>query len=940
MKKIINRPEGVVSEMCHGLALAHPGLTWDPNYNFLRRSQLQAEKVKLISGGGSGHEPAHAGFVGHGMLDAAVCGDVFASPSQIQVYQAIQATKGEKGTLLIIKNYSGDMMNFKNAAYLAQEDGIQVDYVKVDDDIAVEDSLYTVGHRGVAGTIFVHKIAGAAAQRGWDLAQVKAVAQRTAQRVRSIGFALTSCTVPAKGSPTFSLEENEMEFGVGIHGEPGIRREPLTDADTLAARMADQLLSALDLTDKQAQVAILVNGLGGTPLQELYLLNHSLRQALAQTHPGIQVVFSLVGNYMTSIDMAGASISILHLDDTLRELLFDPCDTAALKLSGPVPPVDYFPIPNRDTAAPANYHLESDPAWSHVENDRFTLQNMIFLVDAMSDCIIANEIPFCELDSHAGDGDFGMSVAKGFRRLKERWNEVVGASDTLYGFLHSCSMIIMEHCGGASGPIWGSAFRAAARYCQGKDALDQQQFAQMLQAVVLGIQATGERSFGRGAQIGDKTLMDALIPCAQCWTENAGKGLSAQVMFRLGAQAAAAGAKYTETIVARMGRAGTVGERILGYPGQESATYTEREGTTMDYQLELTNIAKHYKNFVAVDGVDLQIAPGEIVSLLGSSGCGKTTTLRMVAGLIEPTHGTIRIQGQDMAGIPPHKRDISMVFQNYALFPHLTVYENIVYGLKMRKIRDKKVLMERAREMMDIVQLSGVENRLPRELSGGQQQRVSLARAMIVKPKVMLFDEPLSNLDAKLRERTRVEIRNLLKRMNVTAIYVTHDQEEALTISDRIAVMNKGKIEQITVPAQLYTHPATRFIAGFVGHANFFEGTVAAVQDDLVTVNTAGGHVLQAAIPQADRPAVGEAVTLVARPENIRVEDLTPDAPNQLSGRILARIYLGSTIRYLVDAGEGKELEVDLQPKYHTGLQEGDTLRFSVDPGKLILVDR
>lgn len=206
----------------------------------------------------------------------------------------------------------------------------------------------------------------------------------------------------------------------------------------------------------------------------------------------------------------------------------------------------------------------------------------------------------------------------------------------------------------------------------------------------------------------------------------------------------------------------------------------------MDYQLELTNIAKHYKNFVAVDGVDLQIAPGEIVSLLGSSGCGKTTTLRMVAGLIEPTHGTIRIQGQDMAGIPPHKRDISMVFQNYALFPHLTVYENIVYGLKMRKIRDKKVLMERAREMMDIVQLSGVENRLPRELSGGQQQRVSLARAMIVKPKVMLFDEPLSNLDAKLRERTRVEIRNLLKRMNVTAIYVTHDQEEALTISDRM----------------------------------------------------------------------------------------------------------------------------------------------------------
>ena len=195
----------------------------------------------------------------------------------------------------------------------------------------------------------------------------------------------------------------------------------------------------------------------------------------------------------------------------------------------------------------------------------------------------------------------------------------------------------------------------------------------------------------------------------------------------------------------------------------------------MDYQLELIDIAKHYKDFVAVDSVNLQIERGEIISLLGSSGCGKTTTLRMIAGLIEPTKGTIRIQGKDMNKIPPHKRDISMVFQNYALFPHLTVYENIVYGLKMRKIKDKGVLMRKASEMMEIVQLHGVENRLPRELSGGQQQRVSLARAMIVEPKLMLFDEPLSNLDAKLRERTRVEIRNLLKDMYVTAIYVTHD---------------------------------------------------------------------------------------------------------------------------------------------------------------------
>lgn len=360
----------------------------------------------------------------------------------------------------------------------------------------------------------------------------------------------------------------------------------------------------------------------------------------------------------------------------------------------------------------------------------------------------------------------------------------------------------------------------------------------------------------------------------------------------------------------------------------------------MDYQLELIDIAKHYKDFVAVDSVNLQIEPGEIVSLLGSSGCGKTTTLRMIAGLIDPTAGTIRIQGQDMKGIPPHKRDISMVFQNYALFPHLSVYENIVYGLKMRKIKDKKVLMQRAQEMMEIVQLKGVENRLPKELSGGQQQRVSLARAMIVKPKVMLFDEPLSNLDAKLRERTRVEIRNLLKKMNVTAIYVTHDQEEALTISDRIAVMNKGKIEQITVPSKLYTEPATKFIAGFVGHANFFEGVVQKAEGERITVRTVGGHEITAVVPSVDRAPVGSDVTLVIRPENIQVEDLHENSPNLVTGVVTARIYLGSTVRYLVDAGEGKEIEIDLQPKNLVDRREGELIRFSLDEQNLILVDR
>ena len=292
MEKIINNYEDIVPEMCQGMILTYPELVWDKEYNIISRRRLRKDKVTLISGGGSGHEPAHGGFVGQGMLDAAVCGDIFASPSQIQVYQAIKKTAGDKGVLLIIKNYSGDMMNFKNGAYLAEEDGLQVEYVKVEDDIAVQDSLYTVGRRGVAGTVFVHKIAGAAAERGYTLEQVRQVAQKTADSVKSLGFAFSSCVVPAKGTPTFILEEDEMEYGVGIHGEPGIRREKILSADQLGERMVKELTRELGIKKSEKnRTALLVNGLGGTPLQELYILNRAVRQALEEQ--GIEVLYNL-----------------------------------------------------------------------------------------------------------------------------------------------------------------------------------------------------------------------------------------------------------------------------------------------------------------------------------------------------------------------------------------------------------------------------------------------------------------------------------------------------------------------------------------------------------------------------------------------------------------------------------------------------------------------
>ena len=565
MKKIINKPEDIVRQMCHGIVTAHPDLLLEAEAKIIYRKHKNMNKVNLISGGGSGHEPAHAGFVGPGMLDAAVCGDVFASPSQIQVYKAVRLMQTPSGVLLIIKNYSGDVMNFMNAAKLASDDGILVDYVIVDDDIAVKDSLYTVGRRGVAGTVLVHKIAGAAAESGKSLSEVKAAAQKAVKNVKSIGLALTSCTVPSKGEPMFDLGAKEMEYGVGIHGEPGIRRTEVVDAHSLARKMTGALCEELGIGSKQEdkRVAVLINGFGATPLMELYLLNASVARELAQRN--ITVARTFVGNYMTSLDMAGASVSIMALDDELEALLSMPSETPAFTVLGAKPdcgfyePYDETDVETRDGGEP----LAAEGA--EIRGD-FTLKNMQYVIDSMGVSIIRNEQAFCGLDAHAGDGDFGTSVANGFRKLRKEWARLVGGADEIGAFLSDCSLIIMEHCGGASGPIWGSAFRAAGKAAASKKSLSVGEFAGLLRAAVLSIRETGERSFGRGAVVGDKTLIDALDPAADAWEECAKTDKDFLTAFKVGAKAAAEGAERTKEMVARMGRAGNVGERSLGYP--------------------------------------------------------------------------------------------------------------------------------------------------------------------------------------------------------------------------------------------------------------------------------------------------------------------------------------------------------------------------------------
>lgn len=563
MKKIINTPETLVSEMLNGIALAHPEVEYLQKYNVIKRKEINPDKVTLISGGGSGHEPAHAGFVGKGMLDAAVAGDIFASPSQIQIYQAIRATASKKGTLLIIKNYSGDVMHFGSAAAMAGDDGIQVDMVKVDDDIAVRDSLYTVGRRGVAGTVLVHKITGAAAERGLSLPEVKAVAQHVIDNVRTIGFALSSCVVPASGVPTFDIGEDEMEYGVGIHGEPGCSREKVASADELAKRTVTQLAEELALKPG-SEVTLLINGFGGTPLQELYVMNNAVSRELDAM--GIQVYRRFVGNYMTSIDMLGGSVTLLKMDDELKSYLDDPCMAAGFHVDGPEARVAYTPLLSAKEA-PVPETMRCEDSWLNVSGGVITLDNIKAMLKLMSDCIIENEVPFCKLDSYAGDGDFGMSVAKGFRQLKCEWEEILANDGATIGdLLMGCSLIIAEYCGGASGAIWGAAFRAARLYAGERTALTPDEFAAMMQAAVAGIQRTGERSFGRGAVVGDKTLIDALVPCADALTAGAKAGMSIRELLAAGARAAVDGAAATANIVARMGRAGVVGERSLGHP--------------------------------------------------------------------------------------------------------------------------------------------------------------------------------------------------------------------------------------------------------------------------------------------------------------------------------------------------------------------------------------
>jgi ABC-type Fe3+/spermidine/putrescine transport system ATPase subunit len=356
--------------------------------------------------------------------------------------------------------------------------------------------------------------------------------------------------------------------------------------------------------------------------------------------------------------------------------------------------------------------------------------------------------------------------------------------------------------------------------------------------------------------------------------------------------------------------------------------------------IEIQNLFKRFKDVVAINRIQLEIEKGEMLTLLGPSGCGKTTTLRCIAGLEKPEEGDIIIDGQPMLSqgfVPSSKRGIGMVFQNYAVWPHMKVFSNIVYGLKLKKL-PKTDMRKQAEEVLELVGLAGLEDRYPAQLSGGQQQRVALARALVTNPKVLLLDEPLSNLDAKLREELRFEIKSLVRRMGITAVYVTHDQAEAMVISDRIAVMDSGNVVQIGNPREIYQKPANRFVADFIGTMNFMPGKVVEVLKDsnAVHVRTAFSDKMVCSTPDSTVVAVGAEVFASIRPEDVEVFANPPqETENVYKGKIVHKAYLGNFLFFFVTVDDTM---IRVQAHHHLPQKEGQELYLLLDPQKCVVL--
>jgi dihydroxyacetone kinase len=537
MKKLINEPRALVREMLEGVVLGTTGLALLDDENVVISAHIPADPaarpVALLSGGGSGHEPAHAGYVGAGMLSAAIVGDVFTSPSTDAVLAGIRAVAGPAGALLIVKNYTGDRLNFGLAAELARRDGIPVEVAVVADDVALSGTVPRERRRGIAGTVLVHKIAGAAAAAGRPLAEVAAIAHATADAVATMGVGLGSCTVPAAGKPGFELGADEIEYGLGIHGEKGVRRGAMASADEIVATVLETILGELGLVGRR-DVAVLINGLGGTPPMELAIVARKTLQSLRQG--GLNPVRAYTGNYMTALEMPGISLSVLPLDAERAALLDAPTSAAAWTGTGRIP--ETLPLAATAKAAPRTDESTPGPLSP-------TLRSALH---AIANALEAAEAELTDLDARTGDGDLGASMARAAAAAKALPEHSFSSPTRLLADLGDA---LRRAIGGSSGPFYATALlRAAAEL----DGIVEPTNAQWLDAFGAAVSSVGDLG---GARPGDRTMLDALGPAVTAWQADG---------FAAAAPAAQAGAEATAQMRPRLGRASYLGDRALGTP--------------------------------------------------------------------------------------------------------------------------------------------------------------------------------------------------------------------------------------------------------------------------------------------------------------------------------------------------------------------------------------
>jgi dihydroxyacetone kinase len=549
MKKFINRPEDVVEEMLQGSAALNPSSDRLPGHPVMFRAdagQVRDKQVAIISGGGSGHEPAHAGYIGAGMLSAAVAGEVFTSPDTDSIFEAIKAVAGKSGALLVVKNYTGDRLNFGLAAEMARSEGIPVEMITVDDDVALSGAAPATGARGLAGTIFVHKLVGAAAAAGKSLAEIATMGKAAVHSLATMGVSLSAGTSPAVGRASFELGEDEMELGLGIHGEPGVRRRKLQPADELTETLLSQILRVRDFSNEK-RIAVMINNLGATTEMELAIVARHATMFLEKN--GFTVERLYAGTFLSSLDMAGISISVLGVNDEWLGWLDSPTTAPAW------PNVARLrPRPVKAAAAPVISTNSAFSARDYVESDLG--KTVKRAIDAACKALIQAEPKLTEMDRITGDGDLGASMKRASIAVRETLTSypLNDISATLKALGHT----LRHELGGSSGPLYGVLFLRAGNVLENSDKIG------LAECGVAGVEGCRAISELGGAKPGDRTMLDALDPFVKTLKNAADKPVREILLGAV--DQAQLGAEATAQMKPRLGRSSYLQDRVLGHP--------------------------------------------------------------------------------------------------------------------------------------------------------------------------------------------------------------------------------------------------------------------------------------------------------------------------------------------------------------------------------------